>query len=218
MLDDFLSCSRKAYYRLNKPELAVQNKEMVIGEIVHSAIEKYWELIPAACFYAIGEIKSRVDGDKTSENFALNCIHNYFEHFRKHLTYDGKAEVKFKIPLEKDVFIVGKMDRVDAGNVFDWKTARTPPTNISNSVQFAVYNWAYKRLYNATPSGVYYAALTNGKLIRYMETPAAESILFDEVVPQALKAIRGRDYPRNGLFRKACFRCSYLEACTGGGG
>lgn len=213
LLEDYISCNKKVYFRLNKSEEQVQNKEMIIGEIVHSAIEKYWELWPAATGYVIGEVKNRLNGDRESERFALDCIKTYFLNFRQHLTYQDKIETRFKIPWDKDTYIVGKMDRISNGNIFDWKTSRTPPTNISNNVQFILYDWAYRHMFKVQATGVYYGALTSGSLIRYSENKLASTALLTELIPEVIGAIKNKTYTMNGIFRKACFRCSYSDAC-----
>lgn len=211
MLDDFISCNRKVYYRLNKPEQAVQNKEMVMGEIVHSAIEKYWNNEIFSQGYLYGEMKKRLPDESMA--FASTALENYHKHFQRFLADDDKVEMRFKIPWEKDVFIVGKIDRISSGNVFDWKTARKPLTNVSKSIQFILYNWAYKKTYNSEPSGVYYVALTTGEMVKYYKDGVSDATLFDEVIPQAIRVIRSKEYLRNGIFRHQCFRCPYSKIC-----
>jgi CRISPR/Cas system-associated exonuclease Cas4 (RecB family) len=213
LLEDYLSCNRKVYYRTIRSETQVQNKEMVIGEVVHSAIEKYWDDQIDAHMFSTRELAIRLPNDADAALFADNSIKSYFECFRQFLTPDDKIELKFKIPFGKDVFIVGKMDRISNGSIFDWKTARTPPKSISSSVQFVLYNWAYKKLYNSEPSGVYYAALASGALIRYKHQLMVEAVLLDEIIPQAIAAMKNKEYIRNGIFRKSCYRCPYQYAC-----
>ena len=213
MLDDYIHCNRMVYYRINYPELQVQNKEMIIGEVVHSAIEKHWDSANDAYSEADHWLSSRLLNNFDAVNFSHMCLDNFYTSFRPLLTSNFTSETKFKLQIEKDVFVVGKLDRVDDGNVFDWKTARKPLTNIDNSIQFILYNWAFKKLYNAEPSGVYYAALTNGSLVKYNRNPTVEDFLFGEVVPQLVDTIRGKNYSHNGVFRKSCFRCSYSDTC-----
>jgi len=213
MLEDFISCNRKVYYRINHPELAIKNKEMVIGDIVHKAIEKYSNDEEACYEYSEKELSTRLPKDYSSIKFSKDCLQSFFHVFREQLHDNDKIEVRFKLPHGKDVFIVGKMDRISNGNVFDWKTARRPLSNLSGNIQFILYNWAYKELYGKEPYGVYYAALTNGALVRYKHDEVAEKVLFSEVIPDALEVIRRGDYIHNGIFRKACYRCSYSETC-----
>jgi hypothetical protein len=192
---------------------------MVIGEVVHKAIELHWDNMHLAREYVALELTNRMLVDKESIGFADNCLANYFQTFKPFLADGDKIEIKFKIPFTPGVFIVGKIDRISNGNVFDWKTARSPATTISHSIQFILYNWAYKKLYNAEPSGVYYAALTTGKLIKFSYDAKAENILLAGLIPSAIRDIKSGNYLRNGVFRKACYRCSYSETCLlyGGG-
>lgn len=213
LLDDFILCNRKVYYRLNKPEDSVQNKEMVLGEIVHKAIELHYNSSTDAIAYIEKEVLSRLGGNSEDVKFAWNCWLTYYTNFYKFLSVDDKVEVKFKIPFDKDIFVVGKMDRISDGKVFDWKTTRNPPTNISGSVQFILYNWAYRKIYNREASGVYYASLTKGNLIRYVSNGLSEQVMLKELIPQAVFAIKNGDYTRSGVFTKSCFRCTYSEKC-----
>ena len=213
MLNDFVHCNRMVYYRINHPELQTQNKEMIIGEVVHSAIEKFWDLNAAGCFYAIEELRKRLPEHAESTDFSLDCLHIYYSNFQKLLTYNDTVEAKFKVQYDKDVFIVGKMDRISDGKVFDWKTTRKPPTNIDKDIQFILYNWAFKEIYNAEPSGVYYASLTNGSLIKYNKNPIVQDFLLGEVVPQLISTIRSKNYIHNGVFKRSCYRCVYSDTC-----
>lgn len=211
LISDYITCNRKVFYRVNKPEAAVQNKEMVIGEIVHAAIEKHWDNEVFSQEYLYGEMTSRLPGE--SVEYASHCLHNYHGNFQRFLTADDRAEVKFKIPYEKDIFIVGKMDRIANGNIFDWKTARSPVKNISTDPQFILYNWAYRKLYGSSATGVYYAALSTADLVRLKYDASTEDILINEIIPNVVRDMKNKNYLRNGIFRKSCYRCPYSDTC-----
>lgn len=212
LLNDFISCNRKIYYRMIKPEEAVQNKEMIIGEIVHYTIENYWNNPVDGIAYLMRELHNRVPNEPIDH--ATLCLHNYYNNFQQYLTDTDQTEMKFKIPWDKDTFIVGKIDRISNGKVFDWKTDKYPITNISSSIQFILYNWAYKKMYNTDPVGVYYAALSNSTLVRYYESLVNEYVLFSDIIPQVIHTIKSKEYIRNGIFRKSCFRCQYSDICS----
>ena len=215
-LKDYISCNRKLYYRLNKGTIEIQEtKEMVVGNVVHYAIEKYWDLYPAASFYMIDTLKKLLPGDTESLDYALACYRIYAENFKKFLSYDDRVEDRFKIPFEKDVFVVGKMDRISKGRVFDWKTDRKPLISISKEIQFILYNWAFKKMFGANPSGVYYASLLNGSLIRYSSNANVEASLFEEIIPSFIRDVKNKEYTKNGLFRRACPWCQYSKVCIG---
>lgn len=213
LIEDYISCNRKVYYRIHRPDISIQNREMVIGDIVHHTLEKHSNDESKAYEVALREISLRVPNDKSALKFTEDCLQTFFHNFVAYLTSDDKIEQRFKIPYEDDVFIVGKMDRISNGCIFDWKTARKPLTDISGSVQFILYNWAYEKIYGREPSGVYYGALTNGSLVKYSRDEIAEKVLFSEIIPQVISSIKSKDYTPNGIFRKACFRCSYSDTC-----
>jgi hypothetical protein len=213
LLDDFISCNRKVYYRLSRSDAQVQNREMIIGEVVHKAIEKHWDDTHDAYALIEDELGQRLPFDFDATKFSTMCVDTFFGAFKEYLTVDDGIEIRFKIPWEKDVFIVGKMDRIARDCIFDWKTARTPPKSIDNHIQFIIYNWAYKKLFDKEPVGVYFASLTSGGIIKYKQDKRAEDTLFSEVIPQAIWAIKNKEYMRNGMFRHACFRCPYSGTC-----
>lgn len=213
LLNDYIACNRKVYYRTKHSELAVQNEEMVMGEIVHYAIEKYWNDEVGGRDYIAKDVSTRLPGNKSATDFSLNCFSVFNDRFRQYLTTDDQIEFKFKIQIDNGVFVVGKMDRVSSKKVFDWKTERKPPVSINNSIQFILYNWAYKKTFGYFPMGVYYASLISGNLIRYNVNELSEKTLFSDIIPDAINDIKKGNYSRNGVFRKACFRCSYSDTC-----
>ena len=218
LIRDYLECRSKIFYRINYPETSISNKEMILGSIVHSSIEKYWGLIPAAGWYAIDEVKKRFGEDKESEKFVLDCIHVFFKNFRQYLSsIDDKTELKFKIPFSDGVYIVGKIDRITKdGLVFDWKTNRRTPKSINNDPQFILYHWAYSKLYNKTPVAVYYASLTDGSLLMLDIKKEFYGHLFDEIIPAIVQDIKSHNLPKTGIFTGDCFRCPYKETCLQG--
>lgn len=213
LIEDFISCNRKVLFRLHRPEVAVQNREMVIGEVTHSAIEKFWDNNMEMQKYVYAELTKRLNDDFPAIEFASQCLNRFTEHFYPLLTDKDKIEKRFRIPIEKDVFLVGKMDRISNSSVFDWKTSRTVPKSLTYNPQFIVYNWAYEQIYKSPPAGVYFGSLTTGNLIMYKQDAVAEDALFSAVIPHIVAAIRGGDYVPNGIFKGACYRCSYSSTC-----
>ena len=215
LIEDFLSCNRKAYYRINKPELSLPVREMVIGDVVHKAIEDFWNDRESALDYSDAQLKSRLPDDKSALLTAEATLTTYFDKFSELLSPNDLVEQKFKVPHPKypDVSIVGKMDRISNKAIFDWKTTKRPPTDISKSPQFILYHWAYTQLYKENPTAVYYASLTEGSLIMYKRDLQAEQSLIYDIIPDIVTAIKQENFIQNGIFRKACFRCSYVKDC-----
>ena len=213
LLNDFISCNRKVYYRLIKPEQSIPSREMIMGEIVHAGIEKFLMDKESSLAYMYKEVMDRIPNDKSALISVAEYNNVYHSYFKPLLLPEDNIEMKFKIPYDKDTFVVGKIDRISNGNVFDWKTDRTPQTNVSNNIQFILYNWAYRKIYNHQPSGVYYAALANGKLVKFNFNSKIEGVVLNEIIPSVIKAIKNKEYIRNGILRKACFRCVYSDTC-----
>jgi CRISPR/Cas system-associated exonuclease Cas4 (RecB family) len=214
LIRDYLSCPTKVFYRINHPETSIQSKEMLLGEIVHKAIETSWDFPELAKEYVTRLSRSKLPGDWDSELFATTCIKNYWEIFRGMLSENDQIEKFFKIEFSEGVYIVGKMDRVTSdGLVIDWKTNRKTPKSITYDPQFILYHWAYTKLFNKQPKGVYYASLTDGSILRLSpDTPHYKS-LFEDLIPSIISDIKNQNLPKTGIFTGACYRCPYKEAC-----
>lgn len=212
LIQDYLACPQKVYYRINQPEDAIKNDDMLVGSIVHEVIEKYWNDEEVALqilnqqldFFNLHEFKRQK---------ALNSVDVFFRYFRPFVSDGDEIEYKFKLPLEKNVFLIGKMDRISNGNIFDWKTSTTTPKSISNDIQFLVYAEAYRRIFKKEPTAVYYASLNSGKLISLPINKTLTDEVFNTIIPSVIKAVKFNDYYRKGMFTSGCFGCSYKEVC-----
>jgi CRISPR/Cas system-associated exonuclease Cas4 (RecB family) len=97
-IKDFMACPQKVLYRIKKPFPEVKNKEMIIGNIAHSAIEKGWHDKKAA--YRVVHDLALEEGLSKADVTQLEfCIDIFFLNF-SHLVGKGDLiEYRFKIPL-----------------------------------------------------------------------------------------------------------------------
>jgi CRISPR/Cas system-associated exonuclease Cas4 (RecB family) len=212
-IDDYLVCKKKLDFRLNYEGRSPQTPEMLMGDIVHRAIEVYWNDFNKAIAYINSEIDTQLGSSKAYKDFCISCYTTYYENFRSLLSSEDRSEFRFKIPIGSSVFVVGRMDRVTSSQVFDWKTSRKPPKNVDNYIQFALYHWAFTKVFNKNPSGVYFASLTNGSLIRYTPNKTLEKILFKEIIPEMVRDIKSGNYTPTGVFKRACYNCVHSNQC-----
>lgn len=212
---DFVKCPQKVLYRLKKTVPEVLSKEMIMGRIVHTALERGWNNRERAYSIVNSEIKSTSlkKQDQTKMEFMLDL---FFLNFRHLIKDNDLIEFKFKLPLYDDVFIVGKMDRISNGNLYDWKTGITA-NKLGNDVQCIVYDWAYNKHFGHSPSSICIASLTNGQLIPYTRDSLANEELFDNIIPRMIRTIKHDLYERTGIFNHSCFRCVYKAGCLGTG-
>ena len=210
-IKDYLSCSKKLYWRTNFPETAVVNEYMHIGTVVHRAIEMFWDRGDIAFDYVQNELEN------INDIHALKCITNFSNNFAHLLSEEDEIEVKFKMFLGDDTYLVGKIDRISNGVVYDWKTARKPPRNIDKDIQFMLYYLAYKSMYEKAPNAVMYGALTNGTLINYTPDEHLLGVLQDEIIPEVVNALRNNTFYKHGVFESStCRGCIYRDVCIGG--
>jgi hypothetical protein len=201
-------------FRIQHPELAIQNKEMIIGSAVHYVIEKYWNNDKLATDNLLSYLELNNITNREDINYAIHCTLTFFNNFKQYLNNDDFVEIRFRLPIGgTDAQLVGKIDRISNGNIFDWKTTRNPPKRLLNDLQFIVYNWAYKQKYNKNPVNSYYGSLSNGDLIMHNITGDSESYVFDELIPEVIHSIKQGSYSHTGVFAKSCFRCPYRSSC-----
>lgn len=209
---DFIKCPRKVYYRLSKTALPDKSADTIIGEVVHEVLEKEWN----------DRTKARKLTEKLSKKSGLlvadatkadSYVDNYFLHYSSLLTPNDSIEFNFKLPLYDDVFIVGKMDRVSNGNIFDWKTGVIRSTRLDKDVQCIIYSWAYESIHGVAPANVYIAPLRTGGLIKYYENQLHVAELFELIIPRMIKTIKSGSFERLGMFNSSCFRCYFKGTC-----
>lgn len=212
---DFIKCPQKVLYRVKKTVQEEKSKDMTIGIIAHYAIEKGWTHREKA--YAIVAQEVKKEGLKKSDQTNLEFMMDiFFLNFQERLAPTDLIEHRFKIPLYDDVYIVGKMDRVSGGNLYDWKTSSKLPSKLGNDVQCIVYDWAYTKLFDKKPNSICVAGLSTGELVPYKADQFYTNELFNRVIPRMIKTVRHDEYERLGLFNHSCFRCPWKTGCLGG--
>jgi len=215
LLNDYISCNFKAFYRIFAKREAAPSKYMSIGTIVHAAIEKFSSDEEKAVSFVY---KQSVPGlYKKDYTTAEDCVRSYFDNFAKFMTEDDEIEKQFKTKLYDDVYLVGKFDRISRGIIYDWKTTTKVPSSLSSDPQFIVYHDAYKRIYGKPANAVFFASLSEGRLVPYEHSEFHHKELFEKVVPQLIKDIKNKVFFREGIFRKGvCYGCSYKVDCLKG--
>ena len=211
-ISDFIKCPRKVMYRVKKTVEPAASPEMGMGTVVHLALEKAWRDRDEA--YKIVHSEGKTLGMKKADIYTMEfCLDMFFLNFKGLLKEDDLIEWKFKLPLYDDVFIVGKVDRISNGNVFDWKTGQTA-NNLSYDVQCIIYEWAYKKQFKKDVSSICIASLKKGELIPYYRNSMYVNEVFDNIIPRMIRTIKNEWWEeRLGLFNHSCFRCPFKIGC-----
>lgn len=213
-IKDYIACPKKIFYRTNFPELAETTVNMEVGTIVHSVVEKYWENEASARSYCGLEcIKQNLSGEMTYK--AELAIRNFFQNPVYGMLKRGDlVEHKFKIALDENSYLVGKIDRIlGNGTVIDWKTSTTTPRTIDKDPQFITYFYAYKSLFKKNPTSVLYVSLFDNKVVRLNVNFATYQQLFHTIVPSMVTKIKRNDLPALGLFNGSCYGCLFKKSC-----
>lgn len=213
-ITDFVRCSKKVEYRFKKPFPELISKGMLLGKIAHYVLETGWKDKDTANAILAEQVKKHriQQADINSLSFYVDM---FFLNFRDFLKDDDMIEHQFKIPLYDDVFLVGKMDRISNGTVFDWKTTSKVSKSLSNDIQCIVYDFAYRSLFDKTASGVCIGWLPKGQLIPFVRDELYYREVFSNIVPRMIKTIRSDNFEKTGMFNHSCFWCQYKKGCLG---
>lgn len=213
---DFIQCSQKVLYRRTKPFPELKSKDMILGSILHSALEKGWNNRERA--YSIIRSEAKAEGLLKSDVVNLEFkVDLFFLNFAHLVGPDDLIEYNFKLALYDDVFIVGKMDRISGGNVLDWKSGKVS-SRLGGDVQCIIYDYAFRNIFGKTPNSICLASLSTGDLVPYVEDKLCVREVFDNAIPNMIRTIKNNTYWRMGLFNHACFRCPFKVGCLGSGG
>ena len=213
-IKDFISCSKKVEYRYKKPFPEVVSKGMLLGKITHYILETGWQDRDLANKILDGQASKHklLKADRTNLSFYIDM---FFLNFQPYLKDTDMIEHKFKIPLHDDVFLVGTMDRISNGNIYDWKTTSRVSKSVSNDIQCIVYDFAYRSLFNKTASGMCIGWLPKGQLIPFVRDELYYREVSSNIIPRMIKTIKADNFERTGMFNHSCFWCQYREGCLG---
>lgn len=214
-LKDFIACSMRYHWRMTKAEEAVTSAEMRAGSIVHTILEKFWDKTKEHNLtkaYALAEVNNIPDKLIDRIGQSITSYHTHFSHL---LTDKDKIEFNFRLLLDSEVTLLGKMDRVvePAGLILDWKTSEYNVMSINDDIQFLIYYYAYTRLNNHPPSLVAYVSLMHNKLVSLDIKRSNYEYLINDVLPGVIIQIKQGNFYRSGVFNKKCTDCQYKEIC-----
>jgi CRISPR/Cas system-associated exonuclease Cas4 (RecB family) len=214
-IKDFIACPKRIYYRTNFPELAETNPDMQVGTIVHEVVEKNWDNKEKALSSCLVKVTEEGLASEYVDK-ASKALWNFFDSPVYEMLGKGDLiEHKFKITLDDNSYLVGKIDRITSnGTVIDWKTSASTPKTIDKDPQFLAYYWAYRSLFKKNPGSVLYMSLVENKVVRLHVNPEIYFQLFHEIIPSILVRMRKNDLPRTGLFTGSCFKCNFKKVCA----
>jgi len=211
-IKDFMTCPARYYYRRFRSAEAKQTKEMLQGNAIHYMIEKYYDDKSKGLDYVTA---FALENDLVVDDL-LDLGNSFYRNFANMVSADDGIEENFKIEYSKNIYLIGKWDRVtQAGIVIDWKTSKSKPYSIANDPQFILYNYAFKRVYNREPVALLYAHLRTGEFVDYKRNDDYENLLINDVIPSMVDGITRSNYPRSGLYAyySVCKHCAYKDIC-----
>jgi len=216
-IKDFLSCSQKYKYRRFAKQQAEETTAMLIGTIVHTVVEDYWDasLEEALDRATLLRTEAELYDARSIEKIERN-VTNFFKGIKFPLSNRDKIEKFFKVPYDPDTYIIGKFDRIlEDSVVIDWKTGGLP-LRIYADPQFIVYDWAFEKIYGYPASNIVGVSLDKNYSHSYRRKEPEFDLLIHEVIPSILERIENDKYAHEGRFQymNVCKNCSFLTHCN----
>jgi len=217
-IKDFYKCPKSFSYRRTNKEAAILSDHMLLGTVIHNAIEENTEYEPMVK-HALAEwdkLGGTYSETRKPPKSIKNLIKGYFEiEDRIKGTSDHMEMTKehfFRFKYKDDIMLVGKIDLIANGRVYDWKTGARPPTRYDlHDLQFTTYWLAYRELFKTDPEGIHYGWLAGG---RTYDVPMKDSLLrnLDLAIDRMAEICYNRDNEVRVL-GYGCNSCLYRGIC-----
>lgn len=171
-LGDFYKCPKSYYYRVNNKESVVLSDDIILGSVIHEAIELHDDLESMTTF-AVAEWEKRTSGGYSKPRKPPKSIKNLLKGYLEildgikgtsdHVIMD--KEHFFRFQYRSDIMLVGKIDLIADGKIYDWKTGSAPPSTYTlYDPQFTTYWLAYRQIYKTDPESINYGWLYGKRL------------------------------------------------------
>lgn len=215
-LADYLICSQRYKFRIydsEHSERSLGDSRQNIGIAVHRILELSWKKRDNNLISSV--INDLEIKEPNSVKMINICLNNFYKNVSQLLNNDDLKEHSFKIKYKPNIYIVGRMDRITTdGNIFDWKTSPKIPETIDNDIQFILYHWAYKKMFNREPKNVFYSAILRNKLIKFSPNTKYYSELIDNILPKVINEIENKNFYKEGIFKgNVCDSCAFRKIC-----
>lgn len=219
-MKDFMDCSYRFYLRREHKDSAEITDDIIFGRIVHEAIEKYDDEEHAVAWANDEWEREKSEGNASfvtivrepPKSFRVQ-LSNYYNKIVPLLGPRATAlvEWKFEYIWAPNVWIIGKMDRIDNDIIYDWKTGnRLPDKYTLRDFQFYLYYLMYGKIFKRAPRAVVYGHLATGQLLPLdinEELVYNASRLVDRVVADITER------PAERRFGYHCKSCLYKTKC-----
>ena len=231
-MKDFGECAKRYYYRVTAPKSSIPNVHMVFGSIVHTAIERRelknrdmskligwslneWDRKMASSQFLGGKAPRPPKSFKRMYENYINEIKPKLKKTKVSIEYFFKQLLSYSPDGETPIYFVGKIDRIDTGGIYDWKTSeRLPDAYELASNQFFAYWWAYRQAFDADPKAIYYGHLGSGNLYNVdMSSVLLDNFetLLNKMSDEILNAWEHNAFPR--IIGYQCKQCPFRSIC-----
>lgn len=213
LIKDYMSCNHRAFLRVNSPETAEKSQDMIVGTLVHKAIQLYPRELYNTLFSHVQKNSAGLDSAHMKK--ASRCLNNYFKSFSTFLDRNAKFEHRFSYDMG-NIKIVGIFDGVDNDNVIvDWKTSEKVPSSdeLSDDLQFNLYYEIYRRIYGKTPQ-LFYISLAKNIMLEFVPNSDNIDTLFNRIIPEVNFRINFENvWVKDGIFKNQCNYCQFYNHC-----
>jgi hypothetical protein len=208
-ITDYLKCPAIVYFKHNFQGESKPTPDMLVGTVLHDVVEKEWKDRNRAFRYLDEQIKAN-----SLESYGIkmkHCMDNFFKVFRPMLKDTDLIEYRFKTKIS-GFDVVGRIDRMNKVNIFDWKTGK-PPFSPETDLQLALYYIVFHKLFKRKPTFVGYCSLDLGKMAGGLPSQETIDTITKVVIPEVGNAIKNNVYYKKGLLVDGCYNCICKELC-----
>jgi ATP-dependent helicase/DNAse subunit B len=231
MMSNFTRCEYLYYLRYIKRLPVKESSASIYGTAVHRAIkggydasldnaDKWASLFKAEwvslasnkdiVFFSEGEyIRKFKSGQELLRKYYDEFVTGYEPPIATEYFFGRSNQVKIG-----EHTIVGVFDQIDANNnIIDYKTSPKPSQlELSLDLQFTIYSYAYRQLFNKEENGLLLRHLGTMKDVATTRSESDFAILKEEI-DKVDKKLRGKVFVRNVC--RDCATCYFLTECLG---
>jgi DNA helicase II / ATP-dependent DNA helicase PcrA len=227
-INDYTECPMKYQFRHTWGVRGGPHAQMTFGVVMHTALREFAEQMQAAKKVMFEELLAIYDREWYSAGFTDDYheqeyrkegrrqLEEFYEKYSESAKDVMYLEKPFELPLENDVVITGRIDRVNRIDgkrveIVDYKTGRPKDAKkAAQDFQLSVYALAAKEILELEPERlVLYNLMTNEPVATTRDAKALAET--KATIAEVASQIRAREFPVKPGF--GCRHCDYKPVC-----
>ena len=174
-LKDYMDCRTFYYWRHVVRQPQTENTSALIGTAVHTAIDSFYKYNrnPVAVYRQTIQQKLAQWQDNELPILYRHTFADMMDYGDRLADFPfnqftiGASEIPFTLPYSDTLSIRGIIDRISNHEIYDWKTAKRKPREITTDPQFTLYIWAYLQIHGELPHGAHWFHMADYTMVSY---------------------------------------------------